>query len=341
MTFDQLLAFVDAAGQPAFRARQVWEWVWQKGVYDFAAMTNLSAGFRAKLAAGLRILTGQVSAVSESPDGVTKLLLEWPDGKRVETVLIPSEKRATACVSTQVGCRMGCTFCASGLEGMERNLTTGEMVEQVIQLQQRTGRRVTHVVVMGMGEPLANYDVTVGAIRAIVDPERLGISARRVTLSTVGIPDRIRKLAREDLPITLAISLHAPNDPLRRQIMPAAGKYPIDAIITAAGEYFAARKREVTLEYLLLGGVNDSGVCADALARIAARLRCNVNLIRFNPVPGLPYTRTSQRVTTAFADRLAKHGVNVQIRRSRGAAADAACGQLRNRADEAHNDEAD
>ncbi|MFB3893999.1 MAG: 23S rRNA (adenine(2503)-C(2))-methyltransferase RlmN [Phycisphaerae bacterium] len=362
LTIDDLAAELAKLGQPAFRAKQVAAWVYAKGATNFATMTDLPAALRPELAARMAILTGKVAARKDSADGVIKLLIEWHDGERIETVLIPSGTaredtgetpatragilparltgrmpvpraagRATACVSTQAGCALGCTFCASGEGGLKRNLTAGEIVEQIFHLQQAAGRKVTHVVFMGTGEPLANYEATVGAVRAIIDPPRLGISARRVTISTVGLPKAIRRLAAEDMPITLAISLHAPNDALRRQIMPAAAAVPIADIVAAAQEFFQSRSRELTLEYVLLAGVNDTNVCADGLARIAGRLRCNVNLIRYNPVPEAPYKRPSQTAVREFADRLARLGVNVQVRRSRGADADAACGQLRRR----------
>jgi 23S rRNA (adenine2503-C2)-methyltransferase len=296
-------------------------------------MSDLPAALRLALAQEFSILTGTVAGKSDCGDGVTKLLIQWPDGLSVETVLIPADGRACACVSTQVGCGVECTFCASGQGGLKRNLTSGEIVEQILQLRLATGQVVTHVVFMGMGEPLANYDATVAAIHTIVDPDRLGISARRVTVSTVGLPKQIRKLAMENLPITLAISLHAPTEALRRKIMPKAPS-SIAEIVAAAQEFFASRKREITLEYILLEGVNDTNVCAEALARIAAQLRCNVNLIRYNPVASATYRQPSQAAVKMFAQRLDRCGVNVQIRLSKGQDSDAACGQLRNRLSE-------
>lgn len=330
MTLAELTEALTRMGQKAFRARQILSWIFGRGVCDFEKMSDLSAELRADLAKEFAILTGQVVSRSDSSDGVSKLLLQWPDGQSVETVLIPADKRACACVSTQVGCSLECTFCASGQGGLVRNLTAGEIIEQIVQLQLAAGQKITHVVFMGMGEPLANYDATVAAIRAIVDPARMGISARRVTVSTVGLPRQIRKLAREDLPVTLAISLHAPSDALRRRIMPKASS-SIDEIVAAANEFFQARKREVTLEYILLEGVNDTNVCSEALARIAHQLRCNVNLIRYNPVSSATYAAPSQAAVKMFAQRLQRRGVNVQVRRSKGGQADAACGQLRQR----------
>jgi len=343
MTADELATHIADMGLPAFRARQIQQWVWTKRVADFGEMTNLPKDLRARLAGEMAILTGRIVRRSDATDGVIKLLLAWPDGERIETVMIPTRPgetgtpRRTACVSTQVGCAVGCTFCASGLDGVSRDLTAGEIVEQVMWWDQllsagaAAGRQITHVVLMGMGEPLANYEATVRACRILIDPDRGGLSGRHLTLSTVGLPERIRRLAGEGIPLTLAISLHAPNDALRRQLIPTARTVTIDALIAAAREYFDKTGREVTLEYVLLAGVNDTPHCATDLGAIACRLRCNVNLIRYNEVAGLPYRRPSEPVVRGFRDRLAAAGVNVQIRASRGLEADAACGQLRKR----------
>ncbi len=330
MTADEVRRAVEAAGQKAYRAGQLADWVYAKGVTDPKKMSNLPAA----VTEIFDILTSRVAARSPSSDGTLKLLLELSDGEHAETVVIPSEKRVTACLSTQVGCAMGCTFCASGMDGLKRNMSAGEILEQLLHLRQEGGEKITNVVFMGMGEPLANYDATLAAVKAIIDPERFGISARRVTVSTVGLPKQIRRLAAEDLPVTLAISLHSPNDALRRQHKPAASKYPIDSIIAAARQFYEARNREITLEYALLGGVNDSSQCAEQLAQIAHSLRCNVNLIRYNSVETLPYEPPSQAAVTRFAEKLARSGINANIRRSRGQDAEAACGQLRRRATE-------
>lgn len=330
MTIDQLRSAVQAAGQGAYRATQLADWVYRKGVTDVAGMTNLPRD----LVEQFDILTSRVAGKLVSRDGTVKLLLEMSDGEPIETVGIPSARRATACVSTQAGCAMGCVFCASGHGGLKRNLTGGEILQQIIHLRQSAGCDVTNVVFMGMGEPLANYDATVTAVRAIVDPQRFGISARRVTISTVGLVPQILQLAKEDMPITLAISLHAPNDELRKHLIPASGDTSLDEIIAAAAEFYKSRKREVTLEYVLLAGVNDTNVCADTLAKIARRLRCNVNLIRYNQpdCPEHTFTPPTQVATKAFAQRLQGKGVNVHVRQPRGLDASAACGQLRRRA---------
>ncbi len=329
MTADEIKAFVVAAGQPGFRAKQIVEWVWRRGVTEFAAMTNLPAAMRTQLAETATILSGRSVKRSAATDGVVKLLVEWPDGERIETVMIPAKSRRTACVSTQVGCAIGCAFCASGLDGVSRDLTAGEIVEQVFALQADCGERITHVVLMGMGEPLANYDATIAAVRAMIDPHRGGLSGRHITLSTVGLPGPMNRLADESIPLTLAISLHAPNDELRRKLIPTAKSISIAQVVAAGRNYFERTGRELTLEYTLLAGVNDSPTCATELIEVAHQLRCNVNLIRYNAVPNVRFEAPDESRVITFRDRLRAGGVNVQIRASRGAAADAACGQLR------------
>ena len=267
MTESELAAEVEDLGEPPYRARQIAAWVWNKQAASFAEMTDLPAELRPRLEAHLRILTARVAQCRRAPDGTAKLLLDLHDGERIEAVGIPHRRRLTACLSTQVGCAMGCTFCATGLDGLVRNLSAGEIVEQVRHVQRVLGRRVSNVVLMGMGEPLANYDATVRAVHALTDPQRMGISARHVTISTVGLPKQIRRLAREKLPVTLAISLHAPNDALRRRLVPAAARYALAEVLAAAEAFYHSRNRELTLEYVLLAGVNDTKVCAEALAR--------------------------------------------------------------------------
>jgi len=329
MTVAQLDGVIADLGQKPFRARQVAQWVWQKHVTDFADMTDLSAGLRTRLAEKLTIRSASQAARTDATDGTIKLLLEYIDGERIECVAISAEERLTACVSTQVGCGIGCAFCATGLDGLQRNLTAGEIVEQVFWLQAAAGRRMTNVVFMGMGEPLANYDATVSAVRAMIDPDRLGLSARHVTVSTVGLPKQIRRLAGEDIPITLAISLHAPNDALRRRLIPLATRHSLADVLSAAEAFYQARHREVTLEYVLLAGVNDSLACADELAGVTRQLRCNVNVIRYNPIATLEFVSPDEKACQAFVERLRLRGANAHLRASRGLDASAACGQLR------------
>jgi 23S rRNA (adenine2503-C2)-methyltransferase len=322
-------------GEQAFRAEQILQWVWRKGATAYAGMSNLPAGLRETFTASLPILTSRVLEQTRSDDGVVKLLIGYDDGEWVECVLIPDGARQTACLSTQAGCAMGCAFCASGLAGWRRDLTGGEILQQALHLQRETGAALTNAVFMGVGEPLANYGATVSAVGGLVDPRRGGLSARKLTVSTVGLPEAIRRLAGEDWPITLAISLHAPTDELRVQLMPTAARYPIAEVLAAARRFYASHHREVTLEYIVLAGVNDTPDCATKLAELARSVRCNVNLIRYNPVPALPFRRPDEQRVRAFADRLSRRGVNVQVRRSRGGQSQSACGQLRLRSTDA------
>jgi 23S rRNA (adenine2503-C2)-methyltransferase len=335
---DALQQWLVAEGHPRFRAEQILGWIYEKNADSFEVMSNLSKSLRAWLAERATIYSGEPARVTRSDDGTQKLLLEWADGTTVETVWIPAEKRHTACLSTQVGCPVGCTFCASGLDGVQRNLTAGEIVEQAMQVRrliaERSGAeapadRLSNIVIMGMGEPLANYDQLVKALRIINAPWGLVIGARKITVSTVGLPKQIRQLAQEDLQLNLALSLHAPDDKLRRELVPWARGVPIAELIEACRYYFETTGREVTLEYVLLDGVNMHTWNADELAKIVKTLRANVNLLRYNPVPGLPFRRPDSDATYEFQRRLRARGVNAHVRTSRGQDVDAACGQLR------------
>lgn len=330
-----------AHGFERYRAMQALEWIYAKGATSFAEMTNLSKAARAWLGEQATIFAGRVIAQSESEDGTHKLLIAWPDEKTVESVWIPEDARHTACISSQVGCPVGCRFCASGMRGVERNLTAGEIVEQALHVRalvaskapaDEDGRpaRLSNIVLMGMGEPLANYDEVIRAIRILNADWGLGIGARKITLSTVGLPKQIRKLADEGLQLNLALSLHAPDERLRRELIPW-GKVPLNDLIEACAYYFEQTGREITLEYVLLDAVNMEPHHADGVARIVRRLRCNVNLLRYNPVAGLPYRRPSAEEAYTFQQRLRERGVNAHIRTSRGTDIDAACGQLRRR----------
>ncbi len=330
-TREELRAWATAAGLKPYRADQVAQWLFEKAADRFEQMTNLSRHDQTRCAASADIYRSEVTRESFAADGTAKLLLTWPDGTSVETVWIPEADRHTVCVSSQVGCPVGCRFCASGLDGVERNLTPGEIVEQAMRVRRLIGDagRLSNVVLMGMGEPLANYDNVVKAIRIINAPWGMGIAARRITLSTVGLPAQIRRLAGEGLQINLALSLHAPDDALRHDLIPWGKGVPIADLLDACEHYFERTGREITLEYVLLAGVNDLPQHAEALARVARRLRCNVNLLRYNPVPGLPFERPDAERAQAFQRRLRELEVNVHLRRSRGRDVDAACGQLR------------
>ncbi|MCZ6836797.1 MAG: 23S rRNA (adenine(2503)-C(2))-methyltransferase RlmN, partial [Planctomycetota bacterium] len=285
---------------------------------------------------------GKVIRQQKASDETQKLLIDWAadeqgnglpvigSGRETETVMIPSEQRRTACVSSQIGCPVGCTFCASGLGGLDGNLSTAQIVEQIHHLRLLPGvERITNVVFMGMGEPLANIGSVIEAIRILNAPWGFGISARKITISTVGLPAAIRKLSDLELPVTLALSLHAPNDQIRRTLIPWANYATIDELIDACDEYFQRTGREITFEYLLLRRVNDRPEHASELADVATRLRANINLIRYNEVKGLPYDRPTSDDVTRFQNILRQRGVNVHIRASRGRDIAAACGQLR------------
>ncbi len=333
-----LRRWLQSLDQPAYRAGQILKWVYERGAERFDEMSNLPKALRARLAEEAAICTSTVAATAVSEDGTHKLLLAWPDGQTTETVWIPAERRQTACVSTQVGCPVGCRFCASGLDGLGRNLTAGEIVEQALRVANLirhhpdlddASRRLSNIVIMGTGEPLANYEATIAAIRTLNASWGLGIGARKITVSTVGLPKQIRRLAAEDLQLNLALSLHAPTDRLRAELVPWARGVSIAELVRACREYFEQTGREITLEYVLLDEVNMQPEHAEGLARIARRLRANVNLLRYNPVPGLPYRRPNSQRTHAFQRRLRELGVNVHLRSSRGRDVSAACGQLR------------
>ena len=359
---DAVAAAVTEAGLPRFRAKQVMGWVYGKTVADWAAMTNLSAADRGRLAAALTLLHGRILADQVATDGTRKLLVDWslaPEGacgaaglpvlgqaegdpaNQTECVMIPATSREsgalrrTACISSQVGCPVGCKFCASGLGGLDGNLTAGRIVQQVWMLQRQLmdhegpDARITNVVFMGMGEPLANFPNVAAALRTLTAPWGMNLSARRITVSTVGVVPGIRKLAKLDLPVTLAISLHAPNDDIRREIIPWASFTSIPELCDAAMDYFRQTGREVTLEYILLRGVNDRPDHARELAAVARRIRANINLIRYNEVASLPFERPGSDDVHRFQAILRDAGLNCHIRASRGRDIAAACGQLR------------
>lgn len=325
----------ESVGLPRRTGPQVLHWLWQRGEADPGRMSDLSKAARAWLAESCALLEGDLVAEQAASDGTRKLLLGWPGSvagaseRRTECVMIPTPQRRTACVSSQVGCPVGCRFCASGL-GFEGNLTAARIAEQVWRLSRLEGvGRISHLVFMGMGEPLANIAAVTEAIRILNAPWGGGISARRITVSTVGLPAAIRRFAEFELPVNLALSLHAPNDDLRRRIIPWSEHATIAEILDACAEWFARSGREITLEYLLLGGFNDSPEHAKELSSLAKRLRSSVNLIRYNEVKGLPFDRPATDAVRRFQEILRERGVNSHIRASRGRDIAAACGQLR------------
>ena len=328
---------VEALGHPRFHGRQVRAAVFRRAAATFGEMTDLPRPLREALAGALRVSSSAVEVASRSRDGTEKLLVRLEDGQAVEAVVIPEGRRVTACISTEVGCPVRCVFCASGLEGLLRPLGAHEIVEQVLHARRaaRDGgaRDLTNLVLMGMGEPLLNYEATAEALRALRDPTGVALGARRITLSTVGIVEGMDRLAREGHPINLAVSLHAPDDPTRTRIVPLNARYGVAAVVDASKRYAAATRRDVTFEYVLLAGVNDSPGQARLLGDLAAGAHVNVNLIPFNRVEGLPYAAPSPENVAAFRAAVEGRGVPVHVRRRRGDDIDAACGQLRIRVD--------
>ncbi|GIW99849.1 MAG: putative dual-specificity RNA methyltransferase RlmN [Pirellulaceae bacterium] len=331
VTIEALTEWMVAAGQPAFRAKQVLRWVYSSVVREFTEMSDLPAALREQLAGEFRWWTTRVVEHQTATDGTEKLLLELADGGRIECVLLRDGGRRSICVSSQVGCAMGCVFCASGLDGVERNLSRGEILEQMLLLRRLlpAEERLSHIVMMGMGEPLANLDSVLGALEVARSPQGLGISPRRITISTVGLPAAIARLARHNSPFHLAISLHAPNDALRTRIVPTNAKTGIDAIMAAADDYFQATGRRLTFEYVLLDGINDSDQCAHELVALLRGRVSMLNVIPYNPVAGLPYATPATSRQHRFRAIIEAGGINVQFRQRKGDSIDAACGQLR------------
>jgi len=318
-------------GAPAYRGRQIARWVYGRGVEDISEMTDLPITFRERLGGAARIGTLTVRRSTDAADGsATKLLAACGDGQTVECVLMRfDDGRRSACVSTQAGCAMGCAFCATGLGGFARNLTAGEIISQALAIRARADRRLSNVVFMGMGEPLANYEATVRAARILAAPWGLGIGMRHLTVSTVGLVPQIRRLAGEGLQITLAVSLHAPTDALRRRLVPVTERYPIAELMAACRDYLAATGRRLTFEYVLIDGVNDGDAEGRALGRLLRGLLCHVNVIPLNPVPGIPLRRPAVARVRAFARCVRAAGIPVTVRIERGTEIQAACGQLR------------
>jgi 23S rRNA (adenine2503-C2)-methyltransferase len=324
-----LLSAVDALGEPAFRARQIARWLHGRGVRDFAQMTDLSLALRERLAADFDIGEPELVERQESRDGTRKYLWRLRDGVEVESVGLPHAGRVTVCFSTQAGCAMGCAFCATGLAGFERDLAAGEMVDQVRLVGEDLGSRVTNAVAMGQGEPFANYQATLGALRLLNSKDGLGIGARHLTVSTCGIVAGIDRFSKEPEQFTLAVSLHSAVQATRDRLMPGVRGDRLDALRRALLEYTERSSRRVTLEYALIDGVNDTTAELDALERFCAGLLCHVNVIPANPIEGAPELRASVVSASDLVARLDRAGVPASARIERGADIDAACGQLR------------
>ncbi|MEM9004392.1 MAG: 23S rRNA (adenine(2503)-C(2))-methyltransferase RlmN [Cyanobacteria bacterium P01_F01_bin.86] len=325
-SLEALTDWVKAKGQPAYRGKQLHQWIYDKGARNLEDITVFSKAWRAKIAA-VPVGRSQLHFQSQSPDDTVKYLLKLADGHIIEAVGIPTAKRLTVCVSSQVGCPMACDFCATGKGGFLRNLATHEIVDQVLTVQEEFGQRVSNIVFMGMGEPLLNSPSVVQAIRSL--NQDIGIGQRSMTLSTVGIPGRIRQLADEHLQVTLAVSLHASNQPLRETLIPSARRYPLEALIEECYQYVHVTGRRVTFEYILLAGLNDLPQHASELADLVGGFQSHVNLIPYNPISEVDYQRPSDRRIQDFMAELQKRHVAVSIRYSRGLEKDAACGQLR------------
>ena len=319
-------------GLPAFRARQLFKWIHAVKVRDYGEMTDLPAGFRAELAQTAPLVIAKTADCRVSAvDGTRKYLFEMPDGCLVESVFMRYRFGNSVCISSQVGCRMGCSFCASTLHGLVRSLSASEMLEQIYAIARDTGERISHVVVMGMGEPFDNYDNLIRFLRLLTCPEGMNLSQRNVTVSTCGIVPAIYRFAQEELHVTLALSLHAATDEQRRQIMPVANRWTIAELMEACGSYSKKTGRQVTFEYSLIKGVNDSKKDAQGLVRLARPLKAHINLIPVNPVRERGFRHPDTAHVRAFKMELENNGVNVSIRRALGRDIDGACGQLRNR----------
>lgn len=327
MNKEEIQQYVEYLEQPGYRGRQIADWIYKKSVLDFSEMKNISALFAKQLDETSRIHAGKIIDIAKSKDGTNKYLIGFDDGNAIEAVLLPYSDRISVCISTQVGCGVKCRFCATGINGFRRNLTAAEIIDEVLLLQHESGRRISHVVYMGMGEPLFNYENVLDSIYKLNN--ELEISMRRITVSTVGIIPRIKMLAKENIPITLAISLHAPNDDLRKRLIPIADKYPLDELIESCKLYVKQTGRRITFEYLLIKDVNDSISAAHELGKLLRSIMANVNIIPYNKVEGLPFSKPETKKIDMFKGILESVGLTVTQRMEKGQSVSAACGQLR------------
>ena len=330
MDLTALESALAARGHQRFRARQVFAWIYRHGITDARVMTDLPPALRSSLASDFRLFTPRIASRERSTDGTEKFLLQLADGRHLESVFIPDTPSMTFCVSTQVGCAMACAFCLTGTMGLVRNLSAGEIVGQVRVLAEALGLRSRpfNIVLMGMGEPLHNYDETMTALRIMADAHGMAVPMRRVTLSTVGLLPALERLGQEPLMPNLAISLHAPTDAVRGQLVPLNQKYGVEDIISACRRFPLRRRSRITFEYVLLAGVNDTPEDARRLARLLTGVQAKVNVIPLNAAPGIPFERPADAVIDRFARTLAERGQRVSVRKSRGRDIRAACGQL-------------
>lgn len=330
LNLEELTAFVESLGEKKFRAKQIYEWIHRKHVASFSEMTNISAALIEKLNQNCTLTSLKKADVQISKiDGTRKYLFLLDDGNVIESVLMRYKHGNSVCISSQVGCRMGCRFCASTLDGLERNLRPSEMLEQIYRIQRDIGERVSNVVVMGSGEPMDNYDNLIRFIHLLTDENGLHISQRNVTVSTCGIVPRIRQFAEENLQVTLALSLHAPNDEVRKTLMPVANSFALKDVLDACHYYFEKTGRRLTFEYSLVKGVNDNLDEARALADLLKGQHGHVNLIPVNPIKERDFKQSDRKAVEEFKQYLEKRGINVTVRREMGRDIDGACGQLR------------
>lgn len=328
----ELTEFIESLGEKGFRAKQIYQWIHEKQVDSFEEMTNISKKFIETLEENAYLTSLKKEEVQISKlDGTRKYLFLLEDGNVIESVLMRYKHGNSVCISSQVGCRMGCRFCASTLDGLVRGLTAGEMLDQIYQIGKDIGERISNVVVMGTGEPLDNYENLLKFIELLTDEKGLNISQRNLTVSTCGIVPKMRELADEKLSITLALSLHASNQAKRLELMPVANKYDIQEVIDACKYYFDVTGRRITFEYSLVGGVNDTDQDARELSQLIKGINCHVNLIPVNPIKERDYVQSNAKVIEAFKNKLEKAGINVTVRREMGRDIDGACGQLRKR----------
>lgn len=329
---DELIGELESIGEPKFRAKQIYEWIHVKKVRSFDEMGNIPKSLKEKLSADYFLTALLTERMQESKiDGTRKYLFRLADDNFIESVFMKYKHGNSVCISSQVGCRMGCRFCASTLDGLERNLFPSEMLDQIYAIEKDTGERVSNIVVMGTGEPMDNFDNLIKFIELITNKDGLNISQRNITVSTCGIVPKIRLLAERKLQITLALSLHATTDEKRKTLMPIANTYSIEELMEACNYYFECTGRRISFEYSLVAGVNDTNTDAQELSALAHRVKAHVNLIPVNPIKERDYKRSSKEAILSFKNKLEKNGINGTIRRELGADIDGACGQLRRR----------
>ena len=332
LTLDALTAYIVGLGQPKFRAKQIFKWIHQKQATDFSAMTDQPKALLAQFAQNCTLAVPTIRRRQQSKDGTVKYLLQLADGNCIETVLMRYHYGNTVCVSTQVGCAMGCRFCASTQAGRVRDLTSGEIAAEIYTAQKDTGERVSHIVLMGIGEPLHNFDNVMDFLDIISCPEGVNIGMRNISLSTCGLVDKIEQLAERDLQLTLSVSLHSPDDESRSKIMPVNRRWPVDTLLSACRDYFAKTGRRISFEYTMISGVSDSPEQAQLLAKKLAGMGAHVNMIPLNNVTESGLHTSSRQAIRRFQTILEENGVTATLRRTLGSDIDASCGQLRRRA---------